>query len=50
MIKSETVANTVSILGLTFSVAQIETSLTILALVSAIILNIVSIIKKTKKE
>jgi len=46
----DTLANTVSIAGLTLSVAQIETTLTILALLTAIILNVINITKKIKEK
>ena len=50
MKNSDVIPNTISIGALSLSVAEIETTLTILALLTAIILNLVNIYKKTRKD
>lgn len=46
----DTVANVFTLGGLTFSLAQIQTTLTILILVTALVLNIQRIVANFKKK
>jgi len=51
MTEKDTIANTLSVTGMTLSIMNFETVLTILVLVSALVLNVIRIIeiKKGKK-